>query len=399
MSNPRLELTPGRDGYCQAEANVLPGAAQPLYVRLHAIMSNVVFILGAGASKQAGAPLMANFLDVSTDLLRANRVGESKVHFERVFTAIGGLQAVHSKAQLDLNNIESIFTALELGRIIQRVPGMASEAIAETIGSLKELIVKTLETTIPFPTRKSWIGVPKPYEAFGELIKYLATEAFPTQTSSILTFNYDVAADMALFRAGLGPNYVIESSPHTNSAVDLLKLHGSLNWATETEGRRIRPLHLHHYFQKYSIMGFEESGEITMPIGSQLREYFGRHAQPPVQVEAEPVIVPPSWNKADYHHALSNVWAAAARHLSEAEHIFIAGYSLPETDSFFRHLFALGSVGKAALRRLVVFNPDQAVDSRFRSLLGPGALARYEFHPLTFEESINFVRKSFPKRK
>jgi hypothetical protein len=85
-----------------------------IVVRLHAIMSNVVFILGAGASKQAGAPLMANFLDVSTDLLRANRVGESKVHFERVFTAIGGLQAVHSKAQLDLNNIESIFTALDI---------------------------------------------------------------------------------------------------------------------------------------------------------------------------------------------------------------------------------------------------------------------------------------------
>lgn len=362
-------------------------------------MSNVVFILGAGASRQAGAPLMANFLDVANDLLRAGRVDESKTSFERVFAAIGGLQAVHSKAQLDLNNIEAIFTALELGKVIQRLPGTEVSEIPQTIADLKEVIVKTLETTLPFPTRKNWIGVPKPYDDFAKAINYLRADAFPTQTSSVITFNYDLAADIALYREGLGPNYIIEPAPSSREAIDLLKLHGSLNWATETESRKIRPLHLDRYFQKYSINGFQEHGEIRMPIGSQLVEYFSRHAQPSVAVEAEPVIVPPSWNKADYHQALSNVWAAAAKHLSEAEHIFVMGYSLPETDSFFRHLFALGSVGKTALRRLVVFNPDKEVDARFRALLGPGALARYEFQPLTFDRSIATLKERFPGRK
>lgn len=362
-------------------------------------MSNVVFILGAGTSMQAGAPLMANFLDVANDLLRTNRVNESKANFERVFAAIGGLQAVHSKAQLDLNNIEAIFTALELGRVIQRLPGTEVANIPQTITDLKVVIVKTLETTLQFPTRKSWIGVPEPYEAFADAIKYLRTNAYPTQTSSVITFNYDLAADIALYRAGFGPNYIIEPAPRTHDAIDLMKLHGSLNWATESESRRIRPLHLHDYFQKYRIHGFEEHGEVRMPIGSQLMEYFSRHAQPFVTIDPEPVIVPPSWNKADYHQALSNVWAAAARHLSEAEHVFVMGYSLPETDSFFRHLFALGSVGKTALRRLIVFNPDREVDARFRVLLGPGALARYEFRELTFERAIPALKDFFPERR
>jgi hypothetical protein len=87
-------------------------------------LSNVVFILGAGASRQCGAPLMFDFLDVASNLLRSNEVQEKRTEFERVFVAIGALQVVHSKAQLDLNNIESIFTVLELGRIIQRVPGL-----------------------------------------------------------------------------------------------------------------------------------------------------------------------------------------------------------------------------------------------------------------------------------
>lgn len=67
---------------------------------------------------------MFDFLDVASDLLRSNAVQEKRSEFEQVFSAIGALQAVHSKAQLDLNNIESIFTVLELGKIIQKIPGL-----------------------------------------------------------------------------------------------------------------------------------------------------------------------------------------------------------------------------------------------------------------------------------
>ncbi|MEI7868302.1 MAG: hypothetical protein WCI11_10450 [Candidatus Methylumidiphilus sp.] len=366
-------------------------------------MSNVVFILGAGASKQAGAPLMANFLDVASDLLWSNLVNDKREHFERVFNAIGGLQAVHSKAQLDLNNIESIFTALELGRIIQRVPGIEDpNDIPLAIASLKELIVKTLEVTIAFPRYKDDIKPPRPYEAFATLVKYLVTEAYPKKTVSVLTFNYDIAVDCAFFLEDLGPNYIIESAPRGRHAVDLLKLHGSLNWAIEKESKKIRPLHLHNSLKKWPLpIGFRENKfEVNYSIASHLVEYFAQHATPAIEVEPEPVIVPPSWNKADYHQALSPVWASAANHLSEAESIFIIGYSLPETDSFFRHLFALGSAGKSALRRIIVFNPDSSgeTDKRFQTLLGPGSKARYEYRPNTFEQSLPQIQKMFPKR-
>lgn len=198
---------------------------------------------------------------------------------------------------------------------------------------------------------------------------------------------------MALYRARLGTDYIIEQSPIPNS-IPLLKLHGSLNWATEKSTKRIRPLYLSDYVQRYTAFN---NGLISVPIGSQLEEYFLKFAPP--EVNPEPVIVPPSWNKADYHQALSDVWAAAAKHLSEAEYIFIIGYSLPETDSFFRHLYALGSVGKAAIRKFVVFNPDNSgsTDERFRALLGSGAIARYEYRQNTFEEAIPQIKSMFSK--
>jgi hypothetical protein len=364
-------------------------------------MSNIVFVLGAGASQQAGAPLMGNFLDVASDLLRANKVQDKRDDFERVFSAIGGLQAVHSKAQLDLNNIESIFTALELGRIIKRVPGIDELEVEATISSLKELIVKTLETTIEFPTNRSYIGVPEPYGSFAGLVKYLRQEAFPEQTVSVITFNYDIGADIALFRENLGPNYIVEPAPGTQNAVDLLKLHGSLNWATVRGTGKIRPLHLRDYFNKYSLQWPSEHSRIKVPIGSQLQEYFTKYDKSGIEIEANPVIVPPSWNKADYHQALTDVWAAAAKHLSEAESVFIIGYSLPQTDSFFRHLYALGSVGAAALRRIFIFNPDESgdTDGRFQALLGSGARSRYEYYPVTFDKAMPVIKDLFPARR
>ena len=365
-------------------------------------MSDVVFILGAGASKRAGAPLMGNFLDVASDLLRLNKVDAKREQFERIFKVIGGLQAVHSKSQLDLTNIESIFTALELGKIIQKVPGTEVSEIPEAIAALKDVIVSTLEATIHFPTQTDFIRAPSPYEAFGTLVKYLLTDAAPRQTVSVLSFNYDICADVALYRAGFGPHYVIEPPPQTlQLSVDLLKLHGSLNWATETGSGRIRPLHIHNLFQTYRPSGFETHSLTRLAVGEHLVQYFSKHSSKPCEVEAEPVIVPPSWNKADYHLALSNVWAHAAKHLAEAESIFIIGYSLPETDSFFRHLYALGSVGKSALRRIVVFNPDNtgATDQRFKALLGPGSSARYQYFEKTFEESIPLIKEYFPERR
>ena len=342
---------------------------------------------------------MGDFLDVASDLLRSNSVSEKRNEFERVFSAIGALQLVHSKAQLDLNNIESIFTVLELGRVIQRVPGLESADIEPAIAALKELIVKTLEVTMLFPVTQTHIGVPKPYAAFGGLLKHLRQDASPSQTASVISFNYDIAADMAMYRSGMGPDYIIENPGGHPSNVPLLKLHGSLNWATEKKSNAILPLHLSNYVTHFRYNGIGERAEVQLPIGSQLVEYFRKYRK--IEVENEPVIVPPSWNKADYHSALSDVWAAAAKHLSEAEQIFIMGYSLPETDSFFRHLYALGSVGSSPLRRIAVFNPDTsgATKNRFETLLGPGAKARYEYHPMTFNDAIPYIQGLFPKRK
>ena len=129
-----------------------------------------------------------------------------------------------------------------------------------------------------------------------------------------------------------------------------------------------------------------------------MSEYFSKFTD--TQVEPEPVIVPPTWNKSDYHQALSQVWGKAAQELSEARSIFICGYSLPETDAFFRLLYALGTVGQFPLGKIIVYNPEDAgsVDKRFRQMLGPGAIARYQYKAMPFHKAIPDIKKQFPAK-
>src|SRR5258708_371860 len=170
-------------------------------------MANVVFILGAGASRQGGAPLMADFLDVAHGLWKSNAVQHKAQHFKMVFDAIGRLQAVHSKAQLDLNNIESVFNTLVMARILGKFPGnpnYAGDAVEE---ALREVIATTLEHQLHFKVRSRSILPPTPYDEFANLLTHLRREAHPQRSVAVLTFNYDMGADLALYRHAMGPEY------------------------------------------------------------------------------------------------------------------------------------------------------------------------------------------------
>jgi hypothetical protein len=361
------------------------------------ILSNVVFVLGAGCSVPCGGPTMAQFLDVARRLYETKAVPERASDYERVFKAIGCLTQVHSKSQLDINNIESVFTALELASTLKKLPGFDAEEIPGVVQSLKALIVTTLERKIEFPFRGTSVEAPGDYGRFVELVKHIMVDANPRRSVAVITFNYDIAVDVSFWRSGMDVDYSLEDND--KGVVPLLKLHGSLNWASRTTDNHTIALSIREYFSKHSFQSFETVGKTFIPIGTQLHDAFLQQ-ESKIETLREPVIVPPTWNKAEYQRDLSRVWARAAKELSDAEHLFIIGYSLPETDQFFRFLYALGTAGNVPFTRIEVHNPDASgeVEKRFRSLLGPGALARFVYNQLPFGPSIGHIRDHFPGR-
>src|SRR5262249_24599334 len=153
------------------------------------------------------------------------------------------------------------------------------------------------------------------------------------------------------------------------------------------------PWHLNDFFSKrnWNLWGSEPK-PVQLKIVSLLKEVS--HCGKPLPVD--PVIVPPTWNKTQYHQQIGAVWSQAAKHLSEAENIFVIGYSLPDTDLFFRYLYSLGTVGDTLLKRFWVFDPDKSsVSKRFERLLGETAKARFRAVDVRFAEAVAMLRDHF----
>ena len=174
-------------------------------------MSEIVFILGAGSSKAAGAPLVADFLDKADELRKDGKVNESKSDFDRVFDAISALQRVHSKAELDLDNIESVFAAFEMGRLINKLPGVPSDDIGLLLVSTRRLIYKTLEKTVTYPVRDGRIRPNEVHDSFAKLVNDLNKRGRQNRCS-IITFNYNLALDHALFFNGHSVDYCLSET-------------------------------------------------------------------------------------------------------------------------------------------------------------------------------------------
>jgi len=357
-------------------------------------MSEYLFILGAGASAHAEVPMMAGFLDRARQLYSPHLQAPWKEHFDRVFEILIELQKVHSKAELDLNNIEAVFTTFELGQTIRKLPG-ADDDFDGAVNSLKALITFTVEQSLRFTldVKTRNLRATQDYEEFAKFVKdfnFKLNRETGSGGIGILTFNYDVGLDVALFLQGIDCDYCLDAQDTGVDAIKLLKLHGSVNWRRRKDSDAITYYPVKDYCSEYHTKSLDRNEtSLALPCTK-----IAPLSKLKVEVEETPVIVPPGLFKNEYQSSISQVWEQAARELEEAEEIIVIGYSLPPTDFFFRNLFALGTVGRKFIRRFAVVNPDKSgrTEERFKSLLGPGTRERFDYLKYSFAEIIPDLR-------
>jgi hypothetical protein len=115
-------------------------------------------------------------------------------------------------------------------------------------------------------------------------------------------------------------------------------------------------------------------------------------------------LIPPSWDKSEYQTITATVWAKAVDELRSATRICIIGYSMPQSDLFFKYLLTLALSQNHRLFKLVVVDLVQPpapepfeqgvksisnLESRYQELLNPLFRGRrFSFHPEGFEQFI-----------
>ena len=310
-----------------------------------------------------------------------------------MFKARAALQAVHSKSNLDLDNIESVFAAFEMAALFKRPLGALDVKDVQNLPSaMRRLIVETLERELTFPFMGGPLMPPLRYNDFVALIKKIM-EKDPGGVS-LITFNYDLALDYALHFNSLGSNYCLSDDIQ---GFPLMKLHGSINWTrcSNSECGAIIPWHFREFFSmtNWNTLGMSPGDSAKLNLTEHIEKNLTHCSQPR---SSDPVIVPPTWNKTQYHHEIASVWQNAARHLSEAENIFVIGYSLPDTDKSFRYLFALCTVGDTLVRRFWVFDPDESngIEQRYKELLSPMTVKKFQHVRTIFANAIGYIEQN-----
>lgn len=355
---------------------------------------HTVFILGAGFSRAAGAPLMTDFISAMRKAAASTLVTEAdRLKLQKALEFRESAAKISDNLHMDLENVEhlfSLFDALDVGG------GSGFSSTIPTRAEFTDALLRTLELfgrLTPSVEKWDWRdpGFVNPdsadsedgtpcfegdwlYQSFASIIEP-SYDGGEYQGDSIISFNYDLILDFSLFGRTLQIDYglpsetrlehVHDADAKLNGHIRLYKLHGSANWVHCKVSNKL--------FTSTLIALEDEpkssrlaAYKATCPYCRETKERNDRDAS------HEALIVPPTWNKGTADARMKSVWNAALRDLQAASDIVVIGYSIPETDVFFKYLLAAGlRHGKGT--RFYLMNPDEEVANRFRRFLSPSA--------------------------
>jgi hypothetical protein len=316
-----------------------------------------VFIFGAGATKgglsnhSVSPPVDTDFFDIANQLDGHGTPTLAKYVLKNVWELYGRTSGIALEAYYrDIETREKI----GLFAKTRNKPKDWQRRRKDLEELIRRVVVHTTCDTAHSP------HTPRVSQSHQTLLKQLRKE------DAILTFNYDTVIEESFENAdiwspvdGYGPNVYGHrlawgkkwlssrgARPDQPSKVELLKLHGSLNWVLDSNSQvRLKP-------HPYTVR--TRDGH---PIFDKVS------------------ILPPGWNKRIDRNPYKQFWRIARRKLEQCQSLIIIGYSLPETDLLARALFAeVVRARKAqnhALKQLHLADPNAVITQRFIDLFTP----------------------------
>lgn len=312
--------------------------------------TNIVFLLGAGASAPSNIPTVNLLLPEL--LKRAKKIGREDLDRLAKFCE-----------ERELKNIEDLLTAAYISNFAVKNRNVNSllkyflmnddkaqqkflrslESDASSISFLQD----TLQTL--FGLLASTMISAKPNQTHEEIVKFAKTH----QKCSIITTNYDGCMDEAILRAGMKlKNYINEDSYFINvddidklkehQPINLIKMHGSINWAYCDSCQGVKEFDLLFLKESY------EENKLSYPVMGLCKICGGL---------SRPLLVPPLSFKILMFPKLIDLWNSAKEEIEKADYLIVIGYSFAEADTYITKIVARSmSVNKN--QRMIVVNTD-----------------------------------------
>ncbi|HEY6418580.1 MAG TPA: SIR2 family protein [Candidatus Binataceae bacterium] len=321
-----------------------------------------VYILGAGFSHDAGLPLVSEFMNKMRDglgWLKSKNRNEEADAIERVFNFRRIAASATERIPIGTENIEELFSLASATSTFANPSSPLARAVPIAIAATLDYalqdnppkpdaqVMVTGAANIP----RDWIhtgGLDRSgqrqdnyrcplYDAYALVLAGTPGDRNSEEHNTIISFNYDLLLEDAFAKLNIPFSYglSLEDADFETSgmcvpeladeaAIRVLKLHGSINWATP-------PAKL----QKSTIYNDYD------------------HVRKRNRL---PFLAPPTWRKV-FGDQLSIVWDRAVESLQSATRVIILGYSIPTTDQHFKYLLSAGLQGNISLRQIWFVNP------------------------------------------
>ena len=326
-----------------------------------------VWVLGAGASAEAGAPTVPQFKRIAEEL-RLKLESDEREAFDSVL----GFWDTHARSL----NIEQFFGYVDSPALVR-----ATHVVSPHQDHIDDVRRKTLYLIAKVIAVSLGRQVSDLHEKFAE--------NFIKRGGDTITFNWDITLDRAMVSKEARVDYSFPKPsdwgktnwyPHT-----LLKLHGSLNWKFCRECNCVDPLDEKETATDWFL------GKSALVCGA-----CGRSDN------TEVLMIPPVLTKlADKSSVMTAIWKRAFEVLRGAKQVFIIGYSFPETDLQSRVLISRGLTESKDLEQIFVVTKPKFGSERQRfedryieALAHSGKRDKVRFEYDTFRE---FVLRGGPR--
>lgn len=316
-----------------------------------------VYILGAGFSREANMPLISDFLVRMRDSHEWLETEGRRTEADAVQEVLNFRLSASAAAywtQLDLENIEELFSlasshSSSLTDKIQLAIAATLDHAAHSAQTQKVRLRMENHALIalgePAKPKVTWLEATSDPKLFhldayvhhvGMLLGMIRNGVVAGE-NTFITFNYDTVLERTLETLGLDYSYAlrkdgVEFHPSAKAKptgdLNILKLHGSVNWARSNASR--------------DLTVFGDYGEVRRA---------GRI----------PELIPPTWKKV-FEEQLAHVWDQAVAALRSATRVIVIGFSIPPTDTHFKYLLAAGLQQNISLRQISFFNLPGAIE-------------------------------------
>lgn len=308
---------------------------------------DVVFLLGAGASVASDIPTVNGLLDVLLDQARRTQ----REDLEPL------IQYCDEQDDIDIEDLLTAAYLADFAVTDKHITRLLFYFLFTKEDSSPEDTPPADPTSVNFiqDTLRTLFGsitsamIPKDPNPTHEAIRNFVERH---DRSTIVTTNYDYCMDQELLDNGVGLGSTIdrENPEDFDQTVDLLKMHGSINW---------------WYCDSCQLVSNIPPSEVKKSLDTTSPDYAVLGICPDCHGQRRPLLVPPISFKFLIFPPLIEIWNKAREEIISADYIVPVGYSFSDSDAYIYNLISK-SMKDQDDTTLILIDPDSDVTDRLR---------------------------------